>query len=142
MKTIGIGIAAGLLILAAGAAGAETLHFTAKLDGAQETPPNASAGAGHADLTVDTDSHTLRWAVDYAGLSGPATMAHLHGPAPVGKAAGVMVNFPGPLASPLSGQASVTDAQIAQIKAGETYVNVHTAEHPAGEIRGQVVAAH
>lgn len=125
--------------LLAGVAQAEVLKFTAKLDGSQETPPNDSRGTGHADLSLDTETHVFRWAVDYSGLTGPATMAHLHGPAPVGKAAGVLVNFPPPLGSPITGQATLTDDQIGFLRAGMTYVNVHTAAHPAGEIRGQVV---
>ncbi|HWF01734.1 MAG TPA: CHRD domain-containing protein [Caulobacteraceae bacterium] len=133
-------MAFGVAVLST-AAQAEMLKFTAKLDGASETPPNDSRGAGHADLSLDTDAHMLKWVVDYSGLTGPATMAHLHGPAPVGKAAGVLVPLTPPLGSPISGQASVTDAQIGDIRAGSTYVNVHTAAHPAGEIRGQVVPA-
>jgi len=125
-------------ILAAGSAGAEVLHFTARLDGASETPPNDSAGKGSASVSLDTASKTLSWTVAYSGLSGPATMAHFHGPAPVGKAAGVAVPLRGDLASPIAGAATLTDPQIADLEAGLWYVNIHSAAHPGGEIRGQV----
>jgi hypothetical protein len=133
--------AAGLLALAAAPfAAAETIHFTAHLDGAQETPPNDSKGTGEAKVAFDTDSKTLIWTVTYSGLSGPATMAHFHGPAPVGKAAPVVVNFQ-PFESPIRGSAVLTQGQIDQLMNGLWYVNVHTALHPPGEIRGQVVKA-
>ena len=45
------------------------------------------------------------------------------------------------LDSPISGEATLTDAQIADLKAGKWYVNVHTMAHPPGEIRGQVTVA-
>ena len=40
--------------------------------------------------------------------------------------------------SPAKGTATLTDAQAADLMAGNWYVNVHTAEHRGGEIRGQV----
>jgi hypothetical protein len=128
-------------ILAAGSAGAEILHFTASLNGASETPPNASAGTGSASVDLDTTAKTVAWTVTYAGLTGPAVAAHFHGPAPVGQAAGVEVPLKGDLTSPVKGTASVTDVQAADLRAGQWYVNVHTAAHPAGEIRGQVLPA-
>ena len=124
------------------AAQAETLHYTARLDGSQETPPNLSKGAGHADVTVDTETHKLKWVMDFSGLGGPATMAHFHGPAEPGKAAGVLVPIGAPLTSPSTGESTLTDEQIVQLRAGMVYLNIHTAEHPAGEIRGQVTPAH
>ena len=141
MRTGIFAVAAAVAVLAAGAACAEVLHYTAKLDGASETPPNDSKGVGAAWVNLDTASKKLDWKVEYSGLSGPATMAHFHGPAPVGKAAGVAVPLKGDLASPTKGSAMLTDAQVADLKSGMWYVNVHTAAHPGGEIRGQVEAA-
>ena len=131
---------AAVAALAAGAARAEVKHFTAKLDGAAETPATDSKGAGTAAVSLDTATKKLEWTVTYSGLSGPATMAHFHGPAPVGKAAGVAVPLMGDVSSPAKGSATLTDAQIHDLEAGMWYVNVHTAAHPGGEIRGQVMA--
>ncbi len=43
-----------------------------------------------------------------------------------------------PLASPIKGEATLTDAQAADLAAGRGIFNVHTAANPPGEIRGQV----
>jgi hypothetical protein len=120
---------------------AETVHFTAKLDGASETPPNTSAGSGEASVDLDRTAKTLTWTITYKGLSGPATMAHFHGPAAAGKAAGVQIPLTGDMASPMKGEAPVSDGQIGDLDAGLWYVNVHTAKDPAGEIRGQLTQA-
>jgi hypothetical protein len=133
-------LAVGVLAMAPGGF-AETLHYTAVLDGAHETPPNETTGTGTADVSFDTDTHTLSWTVNYSGLTGPATMAHFHGPAEPGAAAGVVVKLGPDVSSPITGSGPLTDEQEGWLRKGLLYVNVHTAAHPPGEIRGQVVAA-
>ena len=128
-------------MLAAGAASAEIVHFTAKLDGASETPPRVTDGKGTAQVTLDTQSKVVSWKVDYSDLSGPATMAHFHGPAAPGTAAKVTVPLTGDMASPIKGSATITDGQIGDLRGGLWYINVHTAKYPGGEIRGQVLEA-
>ena len=129
-------------VLAAGSAAAETVRLSANLQPSSEVPPTATKGAGTVDATYDTASHLLRWTVTYENLTGPATAAHFHGPAPVGQNAGVQVPIPkDELASPIKGSKELTDAQVAELTSGKWYFNVHTKAHPAGEIRGQVMPA-
>ena len=90
-----------------------------------------------ASATLDPDG-TLHWKVAYQGLTGPAAAGHIHGPAAAGANAGVLVPFASP-ASPIKGTATLTDAQIAELKDGKMYVNIHTAENKGGEIRGQLM---
>ena len=132
-----VGIAALSLIVAAPAVG-ETLHFTTHLDGPAETPPNTTKATGVADVALDTDAKTLSWTISYSGLSGPVTMAHFHGPAARGVAAGVVLGLQGPLTSPVTGHAALNDGQIGDLRAGLWYLNLHTALNPRGEIRGQL----
>ncbi len=116
-----------------------TQTYRATLSSAAEVPANASAGTGNLEASFDKASSVLKWKLSYTGLTGPATMAHFHGPAMPGANAGVAVPFPS-AASPAEGQATLTPAQAADLVAGKWYVNVHTAQNPGGEIRGQVLA--
>ena len=106
------------------------------LSAQNEVPPNASTGSGMAK--VELDGNTIKWNITYSGMTGPVTAGHFHGPALPGANAGVVVPFAGPLASPIIGSATLTPAQVDQVKQGLWYVNLHTAAHPGGEIRGQV----
>jgi hypothetical protein len=126
----------------AGRAEAAPAHFTVPLTGGEQVPPVETSGKGSADITWDAATRVVTWAVTYSGLSGPATMAHFHGPADKGKNGPVVVwlSKQGDQApSPFSGQATLTADQAQQFTAGEWYVNVHTQAHPGGEIRGQVM---
>ena len=106
------------------------------LSGRNEVPPNASPGTGTGK--VDLDGSVLKWTITYSGLTGPVTAGHFHGPAAPGANAGVVLPFTGSMASPITGTATLTPAQLADVKAGLWYINLHTAAHPGGEIRGQV----
>lgn len=125
-----------VVLLAAGLAHAEQMHFKAAL---APGPGVTSSGKGSATATLDTTTKMLTWDVDYSGLSGPATAAHIHGPADPGANAPIVVPFTGNLASPIKGSAALTDAQIQQLEAGKWYVNIHTEANKGGEIRGQLV---
>jgi hypothetical protein len=133
-------LAAALLSAAAAGSALAANTYTADLKGSQEVPANDSKGAGSAELTYDAATKMLKWKVTYSGLSGPATAAHIHGPAEAGKDAPVAIKFANP-ASPIEGSATLTDEQAKELEAGKMYVNVHTAEHKGGEIRGQVMPA-
>jgi hypothetical protein len=130
LATLAIGIAF------AGPAFAEKMKAT--LDAKSENPPNSSAGKGTADVDYDAATKKLTWKLTYSGLSGPPTAAHFHGPADPSKNAAVAVAIPNPSSSPVEGSATLTDAQAADLMAGQYYINVHTAANPGGEIRGQV----
>ncbi len=120
------------------AAMAQRVDFHATLDGKTEVPPKDTKGNGDALATLDRKTKTLTYTVTYSGLTGPATMGHFHGPAAAGANAGVVVPFK-TADSPITGSATLTDAQIADLLAGKWYVNIHTAANPAGEIRGQMM---
>jgi hypothetical protein len=124
------------------AATAASMTFSVPLTGAQQVPPVTTSGSGTANMAFDPATRTLTWSISYSGLSSAATMAHIHGPAPQGKDAGVQVWLSKkgvPPSSPFSGKATLTAAQAKQLMAGDMYVNIHTKDHPSGEIRGQIV---
>ena len=130
-----IALTAGMLGWNFAQAATETFHGT--LSGGAEVPPVAGSGSGTATATLDTATKQVTYNVTYSGLSGPAAAAHIHCGAAAGANAGVSVPFPKP-DSPISGNATMTDAQIADLEAGKCYVNVHTAANKAGELRAQL----
>lgn len=140
MQFRSMGVAAVMCVFAAGAAQASTLRFTASLKGADEVPPNTTKGTGQVTATLDTATEAFSYKVTYSGLTGPAVAAHFHGPAAPGVNAPPVITMT-TLASPIVGSAKLTAAQAADLTAGKWYFNVHTAAHPTGEIRGQVVKA-
>ena len=97
-----------------------------------------STGKGMGTFTYDPATKALTYNVTYEGLTGPAAAAHIHGPADPGANAPPVVPFPS-AASPITGTATLTDAQAADLAAGKYYVNVHTAANRGGEIHGQIV---
>ncbi len=126
--------------LASGAsAQAATMIFNAAMSGTSEVPPKTTQGKGDATAVLDTATKELQYTVTFSGLTGPATMAHIHGPAAPGANAGVVVPLGNNPTSPIKGSATLTDQQVADLEAGKYYVNVHTSANPGGEIRGQLM---
>jgi hypothetical protein len=117
---------------------AGSVGVSASLSAAAEVPPNTSSATGSLQGTYNKDTKLLSWKLVYSGLSGPATMAHFHGPALAGQNAGVVVPLTN-AASMAESSATLTDAQATDLLAGKWYINVHTAQNPGGEIRGQVL---
>jgi hypothetical protein len=122
---------------------------------AQDVPPCSSAAAsatGSATVTID-EAGTMIAVTDftYGGLSGSAMMAHIHSGG-AGATGPAVFNFGSNLdkpinktftasdypASPPSGAPATFAAFIAAVKAGQAYINVHTAACGMGEIRAQI----
>jgi len=135
----------GLLALPAfvAPAMAESKSMNVTLSGAAEVPPVQTPGKGSAKLSYDPDTRNLSWTVEFSDLSGPATMAHFHGPALPGKngPVAVWIGEKGiPPVSPVKGSATLTPEQAKDFTDGGWYVNVHTGNNPSGEIRGLIPA--
>ena len=115
---------------------AQTVNLKASLSATEEVPPTTSKGSGSLTATYDQASKKLSWKGSYKDLTGPATAAHFHA-GEKGKNGGVAVPI-APNTSPFEGSATLTAEQESQMLAGNWYVNVHTADNKAGEIRGQL----
>jgi hypothetical protein len=116
---------------------AAMINLKANLKASSEATPNESKGTGSVTATFDTDSNKLSWNGSVSGLSGPVTAAHFHS-ADVGKNGPVAVPIIGADNGSFEGSSILTDTQAEDLMAGKWYVNIHTAAHKAGEIRGQV----
>ena len=141
-----LGYAAGGAALLASSAPSQAapMKFKANMNGTSEVPPTQTSGTGTVTATYDPATKVLTWEGNFSGLTGPATAAHFHGPAEVGKNAApvIWISEKGQnLTSPFKGSATLTDAQADDLQNGLWYANVHTDANKGGEIRGQVVKA-
>jgi hypothetical protein len=161
----------GLLVAIAAIAGttaanAAIIQYSSVLNGANEAPPNSSAGIGTALLTYDSTLRTYRLEVSISGLSGNITAAHIHGATanPRTGTAGVMTPLPSYPGFPAGGTSAVYDRTFDMtlssswsaafltarggstaaaetffmnaVADGKAYLNIHTSVVPGGEIRG------
>ncbi|MGH7015154.1 MAG: CHRD domain-containing protein [Stellaceae bacterium] len=140
-RRIVLALAALACVAWAGTATAAPVKFKVQLTAAAETPPSGTMGKGVANLTWNASTRVLTWHVTYSGLSSAATMAHFHHGA-AGQSGPVVIWITkkgSPVKSPIVGKATLTPEQAQQLAAGDWYINVHSTDHPGGEIRGQVV---
>lgn len=110
------------------------LHFIAVMTGANEVPAVTTAGLGLASVILSQSK--LEYKILVTGLSGPITAAHIHfGVA--GKAGNIAypLTFSG---NSLIGTLDVNGNFIDSLYSTRTYVNIHTAANPNGEIRAQI----
>ena len=115
--------------------------FSAALTVAQEVPAPAFQQAGSGSVTLDPVTKMLTGSFTTVNVAN-ATLAHIHD-GDVGVAGPVVVALTQSAANTWSVPANtlLTDAQIARLRAGGYYVNVHTTQSPGGEIRGQLAAS-
>jgi len=120
---------------------AATTSFSVPLTGAQQVPPVETQGSGMAHLTYNSATREVTWSITFSKLSSAPTMAHFHNGAKGANGPVVIwLSTKGQApTSPFKGNATLTPEQAEQFMAGDWYINLHTKDHPAGEIRGQVV---
>jgi hypothetical protein len=122
------------------AAPSATMKVSAALTAKAEVPVQVVKNTkGSGSFTGTLTGSKLVWKLTFAHLSGPAMAAHIH-LGKTGKAGNVVV----PLCagakckSGVHGSATLTATVLKALTTGGTYVNVHTAKNPNGEIRGQI----
>jgi CHRD domain-containing protein len=115
--------------------------FTATLSGANEKPTAVTTAAtGTALVTVL--GNLVSWKVDVVNIDS-IVAGHIHR-GPADSAGPVRVNFNPPVTgqnftgTATVGSATVADSILVLMRAGNTYVNIHTQVNGAGEIRGQL----
>jgi hypothetical protein len=144
MRRVFAGLAGSICLLFTTAAPAATRHFKANMDGAQEVPAVATTATGTCNATLDDVTGAVTFSGTFTGLSSNANNAHIHGLAPVGMGAGVIVpasSFTAGTSGIFGGSGTLSPANIAGMIAGQTYCNVHSINFGAGEIRGQLTAS-
>lgn len=126
-------------------------NFGATANGANEVPANGTTGSGAATFTLN--GTTMNYTITYTGLTAAPGSGHIHvgastvaGPVVVG-----FTGLPTTAAGTFSGSFTTADVKaqtspvinslddlVAQMRAGNTYVNLHTPSYTGGEIRGQI----
>jgi len=106
------------------------------LSGANEVPPVSTSATGSGNVTVKDDG-SVTGKVTVTGMT--ATAAHIHMGA-AGSNGPVIVPFTKTADNTFEAAAGakMTPEQLAAYKAGNTYVNVHSAANPGGEVRAQL----
>ncbi len=106
------------------------------LNGGQEVPPASSSATGSGTITVLMD-RSVSGSVTTTGIAGTAAHIHLAAPGRNGPVI-VPLNKTGDNVWSVPPGIRLNDAQYEAFKLGNLYVNVHSANNPAGEIRGQI----
>ena len=146
-------------LIAASMVNSQTERFSASLIGTNEVPPINTAGTADFNMTIEPSGITFT--INYSGLSGPPAVAHTHFGLPKVNG-GVMIflcggggqpacpattsgtitgtitaaNVVGPTAQGVAAGDLTTALEL--LRDGFSYANMHTANFPSGEIRGQV----
>jgi hypothetical protein len=134
---LGVACAAAVGVIAGCATMADGMYTqTVTLSGANEVPPVTTSATGTATVTIRPD-HTVTVKESVTGMT--ATASHIHQGA-AGANGPVIVPFTKTADNTFASAdgAKLTDAQYDAFKAGNLYVNVHSAAHPGGEIRAQL----
>lgn len=117
----------------------QTETFRARLSPMPTTPQTVSEILGEGEVILTLSGNTLNVAGEFMGMSSMATAAHVHNGPPA---------QPGPVIHTLtisnsntgeiSGNLTLSDAEITELKANNFYIQIHSETNPAGELRGWV----
>ena len=133
---LGVGALVAAAALLAGGGSALAVDLKVNLTGADEVPPVTTSASGTGTITVAADK-SVSGSIKTSGVEG--TMAHIHVGAPGQTGPSIItLNKGADGAWMVPAGSKLTDEQYAKFKAGDLYVNVHSAEHKPGELRAQL----
>jgi len=120
----------------------DRILFTARMDGAQETPPVFTPAIGLASVWLNGTRDTLCVTISMRDLTDSLTGVHIHR-APIGQPGPIVISLSpyvigNQVVATITG-AALTDSIVRDLLMGRLYVNAHTVTNPDGEIRGQLV---
>lgn len=127
---------AAIVVIGALASGlAAAVEVSVMLSGDNEVPPVKTAASGEGKIMVANDG-TVSGSVTTKGITG--TMAHIHmaGPGKNGRPIVTLMKQGDTYVVPAGTKFDA--AQMQAFKTGDLYINVHSADHQGGEIRGQL----
>lgn len=117
----------------------QTEFYNSRLQGSQQVPPNASTATGSATLLLDKTTSMVYLTGSFSGLAAPATASHIHVAAPhTNGPVKITLVKSSATSGTLHAASAITDPDKTEMMDGHSYVNVHNATYPGGEIRGQL----
>ena len=163
MKTFMHLASVAAVTLAASVAQGAIVQYAASLNGPSESPPNQSPATGSALFEFDTITHSLTMSINFSGLVGTTTVAHIHadtavaGTGTAGVASGLTswttglnsgtytntinmlssASYSSAYVAAHGGTAASAETDLlAAMTIGRAYLNIHSTTYPGGEIRG------
>jgi Cu/Zn superoxide dismutase len=117
---------------------ANGVPFSISLDGSQDVPAISTGATGTGWAELDTTGTNLNYHITVAGLSSNLTAAHFHNGGS-GTNGGVVdpISFTDSTSTGI--WSAIPDSLLPDLLNGSIYANVHTSNHPGGEIRGQLI---
>jgi hypothetical protein len=120
--------------------------YTATMNGANESPPVTTPATAVGTFTVTGNNIAYNITISNWPAGQTLSGAHIHfAPVPPATTGGVLLGFPTTGTGAItttggSGSIAITDAQLATLRAGGTYFNIHaTPQAPGGLVRGNMV---
>ncbi|HET6893048.1 MAG TPA: DUF4394 domain-containing protein [Pyrinomonadaceae bacterium] len=110
--------------------------FITALTGSQVVPPTNTSASGVGVARFRSVSQPVEFSLSFKNLSSPQTAAHIHGPAPAGSNGPVVITLPSGEFRNLG--ITLTTGVGDALRSGQLYFDIHTRDHPEGEIRGQI----
>ncbi len=118
----------------------QTDYLTARIQGAQEVPPNGSAATGNAKLLLDKTTGMVYMTGSFTGLTTAANAAHIHSAAAnIGGPVIFGISFTAGTKGTIHVSSAIAPGDQTQMIAGNAYINIHSGTYPGGEIRGQLI---
>ncbi len=124
---------------------AQVIELRARIEAAQENPATSSPAAGTAIMLYDVRANTFDLIVSVSGMTNVATASHLH-EGPTGTNGGVVTNLGAEAVYTRSGSTLTATfrnlphgGDRLKLIQGGAYYNLHSAQFPGGEVRGQLI---
>lgn len=115
----------------------EVVKYQATINSQNTVPRTTSSAQGSALLEYNKTTRMLTYNVTYQGLT--PTAGHIHKAEPAWETGPVVIPFANVGTSPITGSMKLDNELETLLRLGNLYINLHSKEYPAGEIRGQVL---
>lgn len=122
---------------------AKTYTLSGSASGSQENPPATTNGSASLSGTYYAADNKMNYTINWTGLSGPASVVQIYGPAAAGSNADAIMALAittNGINGSSSGSVILSDAAETYLLSGNVYYNILTSANPSGELRGQISA--